>query len=341
VGSPLAMSDDITRDVRLMYEAFPYPSPVVGDHLIRDVANMIAFLFPPNFFAGKRILDAGCGTGQRLVALAKAMPHTAFVGIDLTAASSHAVGELAKKHLVKNVAFEQANLLDLRLSGKFDLIISTGVIHHLEDPRKGVMNLASHLTACGIIILWLYHRYGEADRLLERDLLLTLWDKSKMSLQDGIDMLRDLGIAVTPDRYAGAFAKQDNDALDDTSINVDAYLHPIVNAYRFGDTFDMLASSGLSWAAVHSIDLGNSRKMLDLAQVSPASLRMFCLQDQDLFASKAIQARYRQLENREKLKAIELRLKPNGFSLACGNIDTYTALDRRCQGNLVHLGVAP
>jgi SAM-dependent methyltransferase len=341
MGSPLAMSDDITRDVRLMYEAFPYPSPVTGDHLIRDVANMIAFLFPPNYFAGKRVLDAGCGTGQRLVALAKSMPHTEFVGVDLTEASSHAVSALAKKHHATNVAFERANLLDLRLPGKFDLIISTGVIHHLEDPCKGIVNLAHHLTKSGILILWLYHRYGEFERLLERDLLLTLWDKSKMSLQDGIDMLRDLDIALARDRYAGAFAKQDNDALDNTSINVDAYLHPIVNAYRFGDALDLLANSGMSWAAVHSVDLGNGRKMLDLSQVSPASLRMFCLQDRDLFASKAIQERYRQLGNREKLKAIELRLKPNGFSLACGNADTYAALDRRSRGNLVHLGAAP
>ena len=68
------MRNRSAEDVRAMYDAYPYPSPVAGDGLINDVANMAAFLFPSSSFSGKRILDAGCGTGHRLLGFAKKFP---------------------------------------------------------------------------------------------------------------------------------------------------------------------------------------------------------------------------------------------------------------------------
>ncbi len=329
------MKNETTRNVRLMYETHPYPSPTAGDGLIKDVANMAAFLLPSQFLAGKTILDAGCGTAHRLLGFAKAFPKCDFLGIDMTAASLDVARELAARHAIGNVRFLRADLLELDLATEFDLIVSTGVIHCLEDPERGLANLCRHLAPDGHVILWHYHPYGEFDRLLDRELVLTFWDRDEMPFSEGIDIMQSLGISLSPERYSGAHAAKDNRFMDHTSIDVDGYLHPIVHTYRFSQALDMLDRCGMAWAAIHSVSLGKDSKLIDLAQVSASSIRMFCLKNDDLFKSPSIEERYRQLSNREKLKVIELITKPNGYTLVSGRKDTYNLFDRRIQGGRV------
>ena len=109
-----------TDDVRAMYEAFPYPGPHDGP--IYDVANNLAVLFPGQTLEGKRILDAGCGSGQRLLGAATRYPKAEFWGIDMTLASLDVARRAADRQSLGNVHLEQANLLDLHLSTTFDII---------------------------------------------------------------------------------------------------------------------------------------------------------------------------------------------------------------------------
>lgn len=318
-----------------MYEAYPYPSPTAGDGLIRDTANLAAFLFPAEFLDGKTILDAGCGTGHRLLGFAKNFPDSSFVGVDMTTASLNTARELAERHKIKNVHFQQGDLMELNLATQFDLIVSTGVIHCLEDADRGLANLCRSLAPGGHIILWHYHSYGEFGRLLDRELLLTFWDRDKMPFSEGIDIMKSLGISLSRDRYSGAYAAKDNQALDDVSINVDGFLHPIVNTYCFNEALDMLKRCSLNWAAIHGVNLGNDSKLIDLGQVSEKSIRMFCLRNGNFLKSTSIEERYRQLGNRDKLKVIELMTRPNGFSLISGKDDTCNLFDNRIQGSRV------
>jgi ubiquinone/menaquinone biosynthesis C-methylase UbiE len=331
------MKKEPTRDVRLLYEAHPYPSPVAGDGLIRDVANMAALVFPPGFLEGKTILDAGCGTGHRLLGFAKQFPRSDFLGVDMTGASLNTARKLAERHNVRNVRFQQANLLELNLAAEFDLVVSTGVINCLENPDGGLANLRRHLAPGGHIVLWHYHAYGEFDRLLDRELLLTFWDRESMSLSEGIEIMQSLGISLSRERYSSAYAARDNQVMDEVSMNVDAYLHPIVHAYRFDEALDMLGRCGMDWAAVHNVNVGNDSKLIDLDQVSETSMRMFCLKNSQLFKSASVEERYRRLGNRGKLKVIELLTKPNGFNLISGTGDTYRLFDKRIQGGRVSL----
>ena len=92
------MPENTTDDVRALYEAFPYPNLSSSDRLIQDVANLVAFVFPGESLAGKRILDAGCGTGHRLLALAKAFPGASFVGVDVADTALETARGLAHNH---------------------------------------------------------------------------------------------------------------------------------------------------------------------------------------------------------------------------------------------------
>jgi len=331
------MTSDSVERAGTIYDTYPYPSPTAGDDLIRDVANLIAFLYTADALAGKRVLDAGCGTGHRLVALAKAFPKTQFLGVDLTPASLEVARALAARHKVGNLRLERGNLLSFEPREQFDLIVSTGVIHHLADPARGLANLRACLAPGASLVLWLYHRLGEYQRLLERELALTLWDRESMSLQQGVDILRGLNISLSRGQYSGSFARRDNAVLDETSIDVDAYLNPIVNTYRFEDALSLLAGCGLDWCAFHSISLGHEIKLIDITRVSRGALGMFCLKLEPYLTSPLVCERYEGLPVDEKLRVVELVTRPTGFVVVAGRDDAQQQLDARMRGNLVRL----
>src|SRR4051812_17766989 len=100
------MADVATSaSVKKLYEAHPYPSPNAGISLPRDMVSILWFLFPGKDLAGWRILDAGCGTGHRLAALAKTYRKAQFTGLDISGASLDVARQLAEKHQLGNLRF--------------------------------------------------------------------------------------------------------------------------------------------------------------------------------------------------------------------------------------------
>jgi SAM-dependent methyltransferase len=255
---------------------------------------------------------------------------------------------LAEKHGITNTRFEPADLMGLDLGRRFDLILSTGVVHALEDPGRGLANLCRHLKDDGSIILWLYHALGESDRLLDRELLLTLLGSDATDFGEGRRLLGELGLHLDARRYGDSNPRAAD--ASQTSIDVDAYLHPIVNAYRFDEALGLLHGCEVDWAAVNGINLaieqvaddGQRRtryasKLLDLGGVEPRSL--FCLQERELFDSEALIERYRRLDVRSKLRVIELRTRPTGFTILAGRGDSYALFGDRVRGNQIDVRV--
>ena len=324
------------REVRTMYEAYPYPSPTVGGTLIQDVASSLYTVFGEDELAGKRILDAGCGTGQRLLAVAKSYPKAHFVGLDMTAASIAAAKDLSQRHGIHNVEFCRSELLDFSPGCTFDVILSISVVHHLENPSHGMQFLASLLNDSGLLILWLYHALGEHQRLLDRDTLLTLWNRTE-GLDAGLRVLQDMGLQLEVMRY-GSSAAQSKAEVSQVSIDVDAYLHPIVNAYRFEEIIDLLRDCGeLDWVAINNINLLDSSKLIDLSEVETGDIRYFCQTTEDLFASESLRQRFRALEHVKKLRVLENQLKPTGFTVLGGRGNANRHLSARVQSNVIPL----
>jgi SAM-dependent methyltransferase len=323
-------------DVRTMYEAYPYPSPTVGDTLIADVANSLYTVFGEDGLSGKRILDAGCGTGQRLLAVARRYPKAQFVGLDMTAASIAVAEALSQRHGIRNVEFCTSDLLDFSPECTFDVILSIGVVHHLENPSRGIQFLTSLLSESGVLILWLYHALGEHQRLLDRDTLLTLWNRSE-GFDAGLQVLQDMGLKLAIKRY-GSSAAQSKSEVSQVSIDVDAYLHPIVNAYRFEEIISLLRDcTQLDWAAINNINLHDLSKLIDLNEVETGDMRYFCQTTEDLFAAESLRRRFRALEPLDKLRVLENRLKPTGFTVLGGRGDSHQDLSARARSNVIPL----
>jgi 2-polyprenyl-3-methyl-5-hydroxy-6-metoxy-1,4-benzoquinol methylase len=322
--------DDATRGTKQLYERYPYPSPVSGDSLIRDLTNAIEVLFPAQEFEGWNILDAGCGSGHRLLNMAKRYPKAKFAGVDLSASSLRVAAQLARKSETANVTFQQANLLELNLPQKYQLIVSTGVIHHLCDPQLGLKRVYKCLAADGVMYAWFYHSFGEFQRLLDRELVRLLWGPEQTDFQEGIAIMEDLRLNLPTEQYGTKTSNPSERDVNQLSINTDAYLHPIVNAYRFDEVIEMFKNAGADWTAINGINLEGSSRLIDLDHVS--EFPHLCVSDSDILKTDRLKEKFQRLDRRAKLRATELSLRPTGFGILAGNKESF----RRCGDRIVH-----
>jgi SAM-dependent methyltransferase len=109
------------------------------------------------FFRGKRVLDAGCGTGRHAYYAAR-YGASEVVGLDLSEAVETAHQVLSR---FENAEVVQGDLLrpPLRTAaegGGFDLVYSIGVLHHLPDPYEGFRSLLGLVRPLGTIAVWVY-----------------------------------------------------------------------------------------------------------------------------------------------------------------------------------------
>jgi SAM-dependent methyltransferase len=106
-------------------------------------------------FAGKLVLDAGCGMG-RFSEVAASMG-AAVVAADLSD-SLEVVQQIARGR--ENLHAVQADLLHLPFRRCFDLVYTLGVLHHLPDGEEGFRSLLRCVRPGGTIHVWVYGREG-------------------------------------------------------------------------------------------------------------------------------------------------------------------------------------
>jgi SAM-dependent methyltransferase len=105
----------------------------------------------PEFFRGKKVLDAGCGNGRFAYYAAK-------YGAEVWAIDLGPAVEVARHNTESvNVHAVQADLHNPPFAFEsFDFIYSIGVLHHLPDPEAAFQNLLRYLKPGGEIQIYLY-----------------------------------------------------------------------------------------------------------------------------------------------------------------------------------------
>jgi ubiquinone/menaquinone biosynthesis C-methylase UbiE/uncharacterized protein YbaR (Trm112 family) len=115
----------------------------------------------PSWLKGKLMLDAGCGNGILTAALQDFAVEV--VGLDLSDSIIQANRNKQKytkdKHVF--VHFVQGNLFNPPLAkASFDLIYSSGVLHHTPDTMATFRRLVPLLKKGGRVYIWVYGKRG-------------------------------------------------------------------------------------------------------------------------------------------------------------------------------------
>ncbi len=152
----------------------------------------------PQGFAPRRVLDAGCGTGNATACLRAAFPLAALAGLDLSAGM---LSRARDKHPGLSLVRGDAATLPFR-DGVFDLVLSTYMLHHLERPGEFCAGVARCLEREGrLVILTAGHAQISAHFLIRFFPRFGEIDCARFPSLDGIEAeLRSAGLAPTARR---------------------------------------------------------------------------------------------------------------------------------------------
>lgn len=111
-------------------------------------------------FKGK-ILEAGCGTGYTTHVISSLRRDVKITGLDFSKGSLKFATDFASENNYPNIDYKWADLRNIELDEyDYDMLICSGVLHHIENPRPIFTNLCKHVKKGGIIIIGLYHPWG-------------------------------------------------------------------------------------------------------------------------------------------------------------------------------------
>jgi SAM-dependent methyltransferase len=163
--------DDRTDAVRRFYSRAPFPGYPARESLqtlqARAERSVFARLVHQAIPGNARIVEVGCGTGQMCLYLARA--DRLVVGADLTRASLLLGASAARRFGLAQVQFVETDLRHPGLkAGMFDVVYTSGVLHHTPNPRQSFASLVQLARPGGMIVLGLYNAFARIPLRLRR-----------------------------------------------------------------------------------------------------------------------------------------------------------------------------
>jgi SAM-dependent methyltransferase len=298
------MSDQAnTQRTGDFYERFHFPGtrPVDRDGLIflRRFTTSIAQLSSAGSVRALRVIDAGCGTGNTSVALARRFPDVTFEGLDQSEGSLAEARALAARHAVTNLRVQRWNILHpFPFDEPFDIALCLGVLHHTADMAACLANLHSALLDDGLLYLWIYGRHGRFLHALNMRLLALLL-RDTPAIADRIALAAQFartarGGAMLRDLAGSGQAELLHSAVSDDPVWIaDQFLNPHETLLNLPETLAMARGAGFLLEQVLGLDA-------DVAG---------CLAVPELYE------RYQTLDREDQLEALDLLLKPERYFL--------------------------
>jgi len=233
------------------YENYSYTEPVqdIEKELIEK--NIVYYddptynwhkIFPEKAFSKNKIsvLVAGCGTEQAAI-IAKLSPQHDVIGVDLSSNSLKNQKRLIDKHKINNLKLICSDFRELKFEQKFDLIISTGVIHHLEDPGSALKYFYENIKDDGAISLMVY---GNKSTFATNELRKLFFQLNLRQNKEGIEYVRKIFNKINPAHPGVIHTKNSSELKYDSGI-VDHILHQSEHFYSIREFNTLLNNNKL------------------------------------------------------------------------------------------------
>ncbi|MEP7076949.1 MAG: class I SAM-dependent methyltransferase [Acidobacteriota bacterium] len=186
------------------YDVVPYPGLLFGQthpDLMSTLASYLGIAAADP--ARCRVLELGCGDGSNLLAFAAALPHSEFIGVDLSDLHIASANQSAAEMEAKNLSFRQQDILDLDLGtlGEFDFIIAHGFYSWVPvDVREKALEIYSRCLApngIGFVSFNAYPGYKMWEMFRDMMRFHTVNTPDPMEkVSSGIDILRKAGASA-------------------------------------------------------------------------------------------------------------------------------------------------
>ncbi|MGI9666941.1 MAG: class I SAM-dependent methyltransferase [Acidimicrobiia bacterium] len=277
-------SDDA---ISSFYEAHPYPPPI-GDldgYRVRwsdDNRRRAEFhrYFPYRAYTDQLdILVAGCGTSQA-ARHAVRWPRATVTGIDVSETSLNETAKLKERYDLNHLTLQQLpieRILDL--DQQYDLIVCTGVLHHLADPAEGLRQIRKALKPDGALLLMVYGRYGRIGVSMIQDYSRLL------GIEPTAEEINALGSTLReiPMNHPLSPMLRNTPDFRSPDALADAFLNPRERAYSVPELFDLLGSEDLGFG--RWILQAPYRPQCGAPATTPHATQLVELSDHDQYAA--------------------------------------------------------
>jgi carbamoyltransferase len=166
--------DPVTGRIKAFYEEHPFPNyegvQEYGDLVTRGSKNPFMNRLLSAIGYNKLVLECGCGTGQWPHFLSLNNNHV--LGIDLSLSSLKLAVEHKLHNDVPRSAFAQMNIFELAVKDQtFDVVISSGVLHHTKDARRAFAAIVRKAKVGGIVVVGLYNWFARVPTAMRARLI--------------------------------------------------------------------------------------------------------------------------------------------------------------------------
>jgi SAM-dependent methyltransferase len=245
-------TNEIKDTVRAFYDLHPYPPPVDnldGYHTRWQDNNRQRVDFHLHwprrpYRENLRVLVAGCGTSQAAKhALRRPAAHV--VGIDLSETSIRHTLALKRKYNLTNLEVHHLPIERVgELGTCFDMVVCTGVLHHLSDPEAGLHALSEVLEPDGVMNLMVYATYGRAGIYMLQEYC------HRLGIGNSSAEVRELAqtLMALPNNHPLARLLGEVPDFQTPNGLADALCHPQDRAYTVPQLFELLEKCGMTFS---------------------------------------------------------------------------------------------
>jgi ubiquinone/menaquinone biosynthesis C-methylase UbiE len=280
-----ADTSEALEKIRRQFDFGPYPRIPIDQSLKDDVNKLfIHSLVTANYLKtqqvvdtkGKVILDVGCGTGYKSLALAEANPGAKIVGVDLSPESIRLAEERLKYHNFDNAEFYVLDIENLPSLGiSFDYINCDEMLYLLADPVAGLRAMKAVLNPEGIIRTNLHSALQRAAFFRAQKVfkLMGLMDDNPEELEIGLvqEIMKALNDGVDLKKKTWSANCEGDSAEEVILMN---YLFQEDKGYAVPELFNFLELAGLEFISMVNWRQWSVANLFKDAENLPAFLAM-------------------------------------------------------------------